>query len=124
MVRKETRKRPVGAYLLVLIGGIFVLIGGLLTIFFGSFFGGMMFHLGYSFGSGMFALMWIFGIVSGLMMMVAASKLNTIKKSETAKWSAIALMFSILSVIDMGGFGIGFILGIVGSILGLAQGVS
>ncbi|OJI07270.1 MAG: hypothetical protein BK997_03355 [Candidatus Micrarchaeum sp. ARMAN-1] len=112
------REKPTAAYLLVLIGGVFVLLGGVLTALFGSFGGFMMFRGLYT---GAFSLIWIIGTASGIMMIAAATRLNSVKKSEVATWSVVALVFTILSITDMGGFGIGFILGLVGSILGLAS---
>ncbi|MEM3883769.1 MAG: hypothetical protein QXT94_02425 [Methanothrix sp.] len=117
--REKTTEKPTAAYMLVFIGGMFVLAGGILTAIFGSFWGFMMFR-GFYYGA--FSLVWMIGIVSGAMMIVAASKFNVTKRHEIATWSAVALIFTVLSVADMGGFGIGFILGLIGSILGLASG--
>ncbi len=116
--RERATQKPAAAYVLVLMGGIFVLAGGVLTAAFGSFWGFMMFR---GFYSGAFSIVWTIGIVSGAMMIVAASRLNVTKRHEIATWSAVALIFAVLSLADMGGFGIGFVLGLIGSILGLAD---
>ncbi|MCL5102408.1 MAG: hypothetical protein M1544_03575 [Candidatus Marsarchaeota archaeon] len=111
--------KPTVAYLLVLIGGVFVLLGGLLTAIFGSFWGFMMFRGPYP---GAFSFVWVLGIASGLIMMIASMRINSLKKADVETWSVIALVFALLSIVDMGGFGIGFVLGLIGSILGLAAG--
>ena len=98
--RERTTQKPAAAYILVLIGGIFVLAGGVLTATFGGFWGFMMFRGLYS---GAFSLIWMIGIVSGAMMIVAASRLGVAERREMATWSAVALIFTALSLADMGG---------------------
>lgn len=117
-------EKPTAAYLLVMIGGVFVLLGGFMTIVFGDLFGGMMLRFGYPAMTGIFSVLWIIGIISGLLMIISASRINSPKKSVVTEWSVIALVFSMISLFDMGGLWIGFILGFIGSILGIAYGSS
>ena len=117
-------EKPTAAYLLVMVGGVFVLLGGFMTIVFGDLFGGMMLRFGYPAMTGIFSVLWIIGIISGLLMIISASRINSPKKSVVTEWSVIAPVFSMISLFDMGGLWIGFILGFIGSILGIAYGSS
>lgn len=103
-------------YILILIGGIFVLIGGVFTSIFGNL---MMFHMRPILG--IFAYMGvIIGVISGIIMIISAVKLNN-RRSDRSTWAVIALVFTVLSLLDMGGFGIGFLLGIIGSLIELTR---
>ncbi|MCL4411602.1 hypothetical protein M1329_01555, partial [Candidatus Marsarchaeota archaeon] len=61
----------------------------------------------------------VLGIVSGIIMILASVMLYNTNVSKVKTWSIIALVFSIISLGAFGGFVIGFILGLIGSILGL-----
>lgn len=121
-IRKNNRihkatdpKNNSNTYILILIGGIFVLIGGLLTGVFGNL---MIVHMGAVLG--IFAYMGIIGVISGILMIVSAVNLNN-RKLNRSTWGVIALVFTILSLVDMGGFGIGFLLGLIGSLIELTR---
>lgn len=126
---------PVTAFALSLIGGILMLVGGgLSSMWFmsgapssggmmGGFggmmggYGGMMGGFGVPFGfmSGLSLL----GLVSGVLVIIGALMLNT-RPAEHTTWGTIILIFSIISLLGMGGFFIGAILGIVGGALALS----
>lgn len=125
-------ERPTTAFILSLIGGIFILLGGGMMSTIGSFgFGGMMSGMmgpgfgmmGYP-GYGMFALGFglfgIFGLIFGAIVLISALMLNS-KPEQHSTWGTLIIAFSVLSIFGsaMGGFGIGLILGLIGGILGL-----
>jgi len=110
-----------------------MLVGGGITsmwFMFGGFggmmdgFGGMMggyqgmmgsFGVPFGFMSGLSLL----GLISGILVIVGAIMLNT-RPAEHTTWGTVILVFSIISLLGMGGFFIGAILGIVGGALALA----
>jgi hypothetical protein len=71
------------------------------------------------FSSGLGALTGIVGIITGIIMIVSAVMVNTTDKSKIKTWSIIGLVFSIVSLLGGGGVIIGFLLGLIGGILGL-----
>jgi uncharacterized membrane protein len=66
--------------------------------------------------SGMVGLMGVFGLVSGIIVLVSSVKLLT-GSGQRRTWSVLILVFSVLSFIGMGGFLVGAVLGIVGGAL-------
>jgi len=126
-------ERPTAAFLLSLIGGIFILLGGGVMSMFGGFggFGNMMGGyyqgmMGYRYsGYGMmgglgFGIFGILGLIFGAIVIISAFMLNS-KPHEHSTWGTLIVIFSVLSVFGgmMGGFGIGLILGLIGGILGI-----
>lgn len=121
-------ERPTAAFLLSLVGGIFILVGGGAMSMFGRFgFGGMMggFRgmMGYRYGmmGGLgFGLFGILGLIFGAIVIISAFMLNS-KPHEHSTWGTVIVIFSVLSIFGsaMGGFGVGLILGIIGGILGI-----
>jgi len=124
-------ERPTAAFLLSLVGGIFILLGGGVMSMFSPFgFGGMMggyrgmMGYGYS-GYGMmgglgFGMFGILGLIFGVIVIISAFMLNS-KPLEHSTWGTLIVIFSVLSIFGgmMGGFGIGLILGLIGGILGI-----
>lgn len=80
-------------------------------------YGGMMggFGIPLGFMSGLSLL----GLVSGIFVIIGALMLNT-RPMEHTTWGTIILIFSIISLLGMGGFFIGAILGIIGGALALS----
>jgi len=124
----ETEK-PTAAFLLSLIGGIFILLGGGVTSMFGGFgglmggFGGMMGsrYSGYGMMGGLgFGLFGILGLIFGVIVIISALMLNS-KPQEHSTWGTLIVIFSVLSIFGgmMGGFGVGLILGLIGGILAI-----
>ncbi len=131
----DLNQRPQIAFILSLIGGILILLGGGVSsmwFMFGGFgiggmmggfsgmmggFQGMMGSLGIPFGfmSGFFLI----GLVSGVLVMIGALMLNT-RPTEHTAWGIIILVFSAISILGMGGFIVGAILGIVGGALAIS----
>jgi hypothetical protein len=66
--------------------------------------------------SGIVGLMGVFGLVSGAIVVLSAVRLLT-SPGQTRTWSVLILVFSVLSLIGLGGFLVGAVLGIVGGAL-------
>lgn len=116
-------ERPTTAFVLSLVGGVFILLGGGMMSTIGSFgFGGMM---GFGGMGGMmgwtgFGLFGILGLIFGAIVVISAIMLNS-KPQEHATWGTLIVLFSVLSIFGgaMGGFGVGLILGLIGGVLAL-----
>jgi len=127
-------EKPGTAFVLSLIGGIFILLGGGAMTMLGSWMGnygygmmggyggwggrmgpgfGMMGGLGYGFG-----FLGVLGLIFGLIVIISALMLNN-KPEQHSTWGILIIVFSVLSIFGsaMGGFGIGLILGVIGGIL-------
>jgi len=135
-------EKPTIAFILSLIGGIFILLGGGMMSMMGSYgFGGMMngywgyggmmggYGPGWGYGPG-FGMMrgygfggifGIAGVLFGVVVIVSALMLYN-KPVDHAKWGIVIIIFSVLSIFGsaMAGFGVGLILGLIGGILALS----
>ena len=131
-------ERPTTAFILSLLGGIFILLGGGMMFMMGTYgFGGMMngyweygmmggYGWGYGPGFGMMrgygftGIFGIAGVLFGVVVIVSALMLYN-NPVDHARWGMGILIFSVLSVFGsaMAGFGIGLILGFIGGILAL-----
>jgi hypothetical protein len=123
------KEKPTAAFILSLIGGIFILLGGGMTSMLGYWFSrgyygrgfgmmgpfGMMGGLGYGFG-----VLGVVGLVFGIIVIVSAIMLNS-RPEQHSTWGILIVIFSVLSIFGsaMGGFGIGLILGLIGGILAI-----
>lgn len=104
-------EKPSTAYVLSLVGGIFVIIGGLATAAIGAAFTFMLGGIGGLFG--------VLGIIWGVLIIVFASRLNSDPASHSTS-GALIIVFSLLSWFGgIGGLFIGFILALVGGILAI-----
>lgn len=120
--RDMRKDEPFTVFLFTLVGGIFILIGGIVSTYFGP---GRL-PLGYTNNAGAIGFLGNFsafygfiGILSGFLLLVCAYELRTRDKMKVKIWSTVALGASILSIFDLGGFIIGFIIAVIGSIIGL-----
>jgi ribosomal protein S27AE len=104
-------QKPTGAFILSLIGGIFILLWGLLLADVGSRFG--------VFGSALTALGALEALL-GLLVMIFGILLYVMPTHHTA-FGVLVLVFSIASLIGLGGLFLGFILGLIGGILGIVH---
>ncbi len=123
-------EKPTTAFVLSLIAGILILLGGVmslvLNIFMRGIFGrwpsmmgdewpGMM--MGW--WSGVGTVLSIVGVVIGFIVILSAIMLNSRPKDHAA-WGTLILIFSIISFIGAwAGFGVGLILGIIGGALAI-----
>lgn len=122
-------------FILSLIGGLLVLLGGIISsiwffyggslwgdfsdMWFGTMGGyhGMMGSFGFPFGSmGAFSLL---GLISGIIIVIAAFMLEARPQEQNA-WGILIVVFSAISFLNMGGFFIGAILGLVGGAFALS----
>lgn len=122
------QEKPMAAFILSLIGGIFILLGGGTMSMVGGMMGGfsgyggmmgrgfgMMGGLGYGFG-----VLGIVGAVFGIIVIISALMLNS-KPEQHSTWGTLIVIFSVLSIFGsaMGGFGVGLVLGLIGGILAI-----
>ncbi len=129
------QNRPESAFVLSLIAGVLMLLGGAVTTLWFTFgglgFGGMMGGFGgmmggfqgtmggFGFPFGFMSALALIGVVAGIFVIVGAVTLNA-RPAEHTAWGTVILVFSIVSFLAMGGFFIGAILGIVGGALALS----
>jgi hypothetical protein len=110
--------KPTAAMVLSLIGGIFVIFGGAALAFVGSLIGSLNVTGSGSASSTALAL-GIVGVIMGLIMVVGGFMMYS-KPTSAKMWGVIVLILSIVSwVTAIGGFFIGFLLGLIGAILAL-----
>ena len=115
-------EKPTAAFILSLLGGIFILFVGLILSILGAILMGVLgaFYppsmpilMGYG------SLIGILGIFYGTIIIICAVKMHNEPENQT--WSILIIIFSVLSLFGAGGIlYIGFLLGLIGGILGLA----
>jgi Family of unknown function (DUF6114)/zinc-ribbon domain len=105
-------EKPTAAFVLSLIGGIFILLGGGLIAAIGaSFFGSL---------AAAALVLGVIGLAFGILILVGAIMLYT-HPEQHVTWGVIILVFSILSIFtSLGGFLVGLILGIIGGALAIS----
>ena len=105
--------KPTTAFALSLVGGIFVLLGGLSVMMLGAISSFLPIL-----GKGI-ALVGDFGALCGVAMLLGGV-LMYVMPDRHLIWGILVLVFSILSWVGaFGGFAIGFLLGLVGGIMGI-----
>lgn len=149
VTRMESRESSVAAFVLSLLAGILILVGGFLGagwfmvwqygyngydgmmgdgMMGASGFGGMMSNLmngfqnimhGFGFPLGYMAGLSFIGLIAGAIVIVGALMLRA-HPTEHVTWGSIVLAFSVISFFGMGGFYIGALLGIAGGALALS----
>jgi hypothetical protein len=129
----ESSQKPVTSYVLSLIGGAIILVTGIVGLAWfgaggpewgglGGWMSGMMqgthnFIGGGEFG--LFSVISILGIVAGALVIIGAVMLR-VRPLDHLTWGALILVFSVVSIADMGGYGIGAVLGIAGGALAVS----
>ena len=109
---------PSTAYILSLIGGILILIGGIIEAAPAAVVGSVVAGLGFGGFGALIIALGVIALLFGILVLYGALQLKN--HPQTAKtWGILILVFSLLSFIGGGGFYIGAILGIVGGILAL-----
>ena len=107
-----TQEKPTAAFVLSLIGAIFILIGGLVV----AAAGAIVAELGFAAGAVLAGL----ALICGIVVLISAIMLY-VRPEQKVAWGVITIIFSIASLFFcLGGFIIGMILGIVGGALGIA----
>jgi hypothetical protein len=113
-------EKPTAAFVLSLLGSIFIIIGGLIYAVIFSIIGGLFDFIGFGGLGGAIMIMGVLGIVWGILALVGAIMMNSEDKNKVRTGAILVLIFSILSWLGAaGGLFIGFLLGLIGSILGL-----
>lgn len=106
-------EKPTGAFVLSLIGGIFIILGALVWLVIGA-----MLAFFPTFGMGV-TVLGVVGLLFGLIIIIGGVMMYT-KPEQHVMWGAIVLILSIVSIpFSFAGLIIGFILALVGGILGL-----
>ncbi|MFW6117790.1 MAG: DUF6114 domain-containing protein [Thermoproteota archaeon] len=121
------------AFVLSLMGGLIILIGGIISsmwfLYGGSVwrgtcsgmmggYHGMMGSFGFPYGfMGGLSLV---GLVSGIIIVIAAAMLD-IRPQERQAWGVIVIIFSVISFLNMAGFLIGGILALIGGAFALSS---
>lgn len=120
MAKQALRARPSVAYYLMAAGSVFIFLGGILQIILPKYVAPALSLLSTALGipvlgtpSGALGMLFAVGIA------FCAIKTNVKEPWEVRRWSMIAVVLSILSLIDFGGLGIGFVLAFAGSIIAL-----
>jgi len=130
-------QKPTIAFILSLIAGVFIFLGGGMMSMMNSFlyggmmngywgYGGMMGRYWNSPGFGMMAgygwggVFGLAGVIFGIGVIVSAVMLYN-NPQEHSKWGLFILIFSLLSIFGsaMAGFGVGLILGVLGGVFAL-----
>ena len=113
-------EKPTAAFVLSLVGGMFYLLVGLIVAAASALIGGIASLAGYASYGGAIAAVGGIGLVCGILMVVGAVMMNSSSKSRVRLAAIIVLVFTLVGAIfTAGGFVIGFILALIGSILGL-----
>ena len=115
-------EKPTAAFVLSLIGSILIIIGGILGAIIGLIGGAMVGVIpGFEWLGGLIVILGFLGLVFGIISLIGSVMINSGEKGKVRTGSILVLIFSILSLFvgGTGGFVIGFILCLVGSILGL-----
>ncbi len=122
LVRDKLAEKPTAAFVLSLIGGILILLGGIFGAIIGIIGGAAMSIVpGFGWLSGLIIALGILGLIFGIIVILGAVMINSGERGKVRTGSILVLIFSILSLFvgGTGGFIIGFILSLIGSILGL-----
>jgi len=126
-------ERPRAAFVLSLIAGIFILLGGVVRSLVSSYlryswfgmvgryrgWGGMIGYPGFrAIGTGL-GIVGILGLIFGAIVIISAVMLIQ-RPQEHSTWGILIVIFSVLSIFGaMGGLDVGLILGLIGGVLAL-----
>ena len=128
-----TEEKPTAAFILSLVAGVFILLGGGMMTMIGSWMGnygyGMMgrytgeggvMGTGYGMMGVGFGAMGVLGLIFGAIVIISALMLNS-KPEQHSTWGSLIVLFSVLSIFGsaMGGFGVGLVLGLIGGVLAI-----
>lgn len=111
-------EKPTAAFILSLIAGVLILVGGIGYAFLGAICGSLVGMVSPGAGALIFLYMSL-GLICGIGVIIGAVMINSAEPSRVKTGSILVLVFSIISFLSGGGFYIGLILGLVGGILGL-----
>lgn len=118
-------EEPTAAFVISLIGGLLITIESVIAIIaikLASDIANSMvpgINASISAISGLVMAVGVLGIVLGIIIVIGSLQIRSGVPNKVRTWSIIVLVLSIISIFTGGGFFIGFILGLVGGILGL-----
>ena len=113
-------EKPTAAFVLSLLAAIFIIIGGLFYVVLFSWLGSTMDFIGMGGWGYSFVIIGVLGLVWGILTLIGAVMINSGEPSKVKTGAILVLIFSIISWFGAaGGFFIGFLLGLIGAILGL-----
>ena len=113
-------EKPTAAFVLSLLGAIFIIIGALANLVIASFIGSYLGFLDFGGLGSAIMVMAALGMVWGILTLVGAIMINSGDTNKVRIGAILVLVFSILSWFGAyGGVFIGFLLGLIGSILAL-----
>jgi hypothetical protein len=130
MAQQVTAGYPKTASILAIVGSVLMILCGMLLMAVGFFILPHVFFTNVntppqiapgslpSLVSGIVGGIGLFGLVSGVIVLVSAVMLLTYP-SQSKTWGVLILVFSVLSFLGLGGFVVGAVLGIAGGILAL-----
>jgi len=108
-------QKPTAAGVLSIIGGVFILLGGIAEIAVGSYVS----SLTYAEGGGAIIGIGALGVIFGLIILVLGVRLLS-NPDGNVTYGILILVFAFLSLVSFfGGFVIGFLLALIGGILAL-----
>ncbi len=129
--------KPTASLVLLILGGLFMIGGGALTALVGQFAGNVVSHSTSNFivngksvtgaqlassTSGVLGIDGLVGIIAGIVVILSGimAYISASKNTKNVKlFGAIALVFALVSLLDLGGYVLGFILALIGSILAI-----
>ncbi|HYC11656.1 MAG TPA: hypothetical protein VEC02_03240 [Nitrososphaerales archaeon] len=113
-------EKPTAAFVLSLIGGIIYLLVGIVIAVIAAFLGALASFADMgAVGLGVAAVGAV-GLVCGIIMIIGAVMMNSSERSRVRTGAILVLILTIVGAFfTIGGFVIGFILALIGSILGL-----
>ena len=114
-------EKPTAAMVLSIIGGLFILFGGLALIAIAEFLQSFLLFSGETVGIEAVLFVRIIGaigIVIGIVI-IAGGVLMYARPASSTAWGVIILVLSLVSIVASGGFILGLILGLIGGILGI-----
>lgn len=125
----EVRK-PSISFMLSLIGGLFILVGSIISLvwillgnatfgFWGMMGGWHGWMGGFGFSYAYMATFAVVGLVCGAIVIIGALMLNA-RPAEHMTWGTLILIFSAVSFVGMGGWFIGALLGLIGGAFALS----
>jgi len=112
---RPSEERPTAAMVLAIVGGVFVVLGGVTEIWFGAFVAAL--PIGP--GGGIFLAFGLLGVAIGVLIVVVGVLLQLQPQNHTI-WGILLLVFAIVSLSSFfGGYFLGFVLTLVGGILAI-----
>ncbi|HVC58547.1 MAG TPA: hypothetical protein VND15_03680 [Candidatus Acidoferrales bacterium] len=109
-------------FIFLLMGGIATLMGGIASTFISLALHSTSAVAQFIPIYNTFSFYSLLGMMSGIMLVIAALEVHHNRRKGSIKyWSTVALAFAVISLFDGGGLVLGFILAIIGSMIGLTE---